>query len=726
MLFRIVGYTPFWHLKPGVHVSVHVSTELDRYWTRLIRFLGAITETEDWTKRTTSIPSSAAGPFEGKRHPIVRGSHVTVRHLHYSGPVTISVGVWLREPPTIESTVLHTEFAHEDIDLLADTDGALIVGSRDDSGFLALSSTGLSLGSKQWYEVGMAVDCDAGTIAVSVRSRASGDTTQTKVLHDCSTSSELLSISVGGIRGDNLDGADALLQGNLDGKVEHLRLWSPTADALRDIVREAAGQPVGHWDFSALPYRDEIKDLRGRFPDAIITNAPTRAVTSSEWCGQVTDFTKSPELYAAVFLHRDDLSDARWPAAFELTVPDDTPSGAYCLILSEQPDPNYADPTSFYPIPLFVAPSAGRASEIALVLPTFSYRSYANNTLYEDADPGLYELKGPTRSAIVYDYCVEEQLRSLYCSHPDNSGVHIASLLRPQASVRPDLVSQLHSFTHQLSADLEIIQWLETLEASYDVLTDEQLHLEGSAALRPYRIALTGSHPEYSTNALLDAYAGYLDGGGNLLYLGGNGFTLRVAIDAAKPWLQELRRGDAGAIWDDAPGESRHQVDGELGGLWRRIGRPPNLLTGLGYSAIGFSGDGTYVAPARPDLAKLPSRLRDVIARLGDAAFGVAGLELDCYDTLLGSNPDAVIFGQLNEVPAGYTPTGEYLAPLMPDPTAAINSSLRSHLIYQRNRGGGHTASFGSIRWASALNKPGDPARVNAITTAALLDFLER
>ena len=39
----------------------------------------------------------------------------------------------------------------------------------------------------------------------------------------------------------------------------------------------------------------------------------------------------------------------------------------------------------------------------------------------------------------------------------------------------------------------------------YDVVTDHDLHREGVALLAPYKVVLTGTHPEYHTEHTLDA-----------------------------------------------------------------------------------------------------------------------------------------------------------------------------------------------------------------------------
>jgi hypothetical protein len=83
-----------------------------------------------------------------------------------------------------------------------------------------------------------------------------------------------------------------------------------------------------------------------------------------------------------------------------------------------------------------------------------------------------------------------------------------------------------------------------------------------------------------------------------------------------------------------------------------------------------------------------------------------------------------VVFGTLNTLPSHYVPVGGYVGPLAPDPAAAVAGQLRSDLIFFRTPAGGAVASFGSIRWASGLNLPGDPSAVRALSTAALEDLL--
>jgi N,N-dimethylformamidase len=73
--------------------------------------------------------------------------------------------------------------------------------------------------------------------------------------------------------------------------------------------------------------------------------------------------------------------------------------------------------------------------------------------------------------------------------------------------------------------DLCLIDWLDAQGVAYDVVSDHDLHEMGAALLAPYRLVMTGSHPEYFTLEMLQALEAHLGAGGRLMYMGGNGST---------------------------------------------------------------------------------------------------------------------------------------------------------------------------------------------------------
>lgn len=148
----------------------------------------------------------------------------------------------------------------------------------------------------------------------------------------------------------------------------------------------------------------------------------------------------------------------------------------------------------------------------------------------------------------------------------------------------------------QFNADTHILGWLETIGEDFDVMTDEDLHAEGLASLGGYRTVVTGTHPEYYSAAMLDALKAFVDGGGRLMYLGGNGFYWRISYSSSSPGAIELRRSESGIRpWEPGTGNYYHSFTGEYGGLWRRNGRPPNQLAGVGMTSQGFDVSSPYV-----------------------------------------------------------------------------------------------------------------------------------
>ena len=84
------------------------------------------------------------------------------------------------------------------------------------------------------------------------------------------------------------------------------------------------------------------------------------------------------------------------------------------------------------------------------------------------------------------------------------------------------------------------------------------------------------------------------------MYLGANGWYWRIAYHETLPGVIEVRRAEDGIrAWAAEPGEYYHSFTGEYGGLWRRNGRPPNVVAGIGFSAQGFDISLLLPAPAR-------------------------------------------------------------------------------------------------------------------------------
>ena len=260
------------------------------------------------------------------------------------------------------------------------------------------------------------------------------------------------------------------------------------------------------------------------------------------------------------------------------------------------------------------------------------------------------------------------------------------------------------------------------------MVTDEDLHHEGVAALEGYRVVITGTHPEYYSTPMRDALEQWLTRNGRLMYMGGNGFYWRIAYHPEDPGIIEVRRAEDGTrAWISQPGEYYHQFSGEYGGLWRRLGKPPNQLVGIGFAAQGFDG-GTYyrVQPGAldPRVAFIVEGVDEgeIWGNYGNQGGGAAGEEVDRWDEALGSPRHALILATSENHKPGMLRVKEefhMMEPLGDDP------QVRADMVFFEVPGGGAVFSTGSISYAGALAHNGYANGIAQLTRNVLQRFLD-
>ena len=420
-----------------------------------------------------------------------------------------------------------------------------------------------------------------------------------------------------------------------------------------------------------------------------------------------------------------------WQADFAWTVPADTPSGVYCARLAS-PDGAREDL-----VPFCVRPPRGRATaDVAVLLPTASYMAYANDHNSVDvaaAEMMMGRLIVLQPADLYFDEHREYGL-ALYDTHSDGSGVCYSSRLRPILNMRPKhaaWVGGAGSGLWQFNADTHLIDWLEAKDITYDVVTDEDLHAEGASLLAPYRTVLTGTHPEYHSTAMWDATRAYLDGGGRLMYLGANGWYWRIAWHGQLPGVIEVRRAEDGIrTWAAEPGEYYHSFTGEYGGLWRRQGRPPNVLLGTGFTAQGFDVSGWYERQPDSFDARAAFIFEGIGAdeKIGDFGLvggGAAGLELDRVDPLLGTPPHTLKLASSVGHTDLYLLVAEEILVTTPNLSGTQNENVRADMAFFEGPEGGAVFSISSIAWCGSLSHDGYANNVSRITENVLRRFLD-
>jgi hypothetical protein len=94
------------------------------------------------------------------------------------------------------------------------------------------------------------------------------------------------------------------------------------------------------------------------------------------------------------------------------------------------------------------------------------------------------------------------------------------SFLRPDPTATP--IFGYYDDLHLTPPEVWFLSWLDNSGYSYDVYSDLDFD-RGIPGLNQYQTLILDSHPEYWTATMYQNLQGYLNQGGDLLYLGGNG-----------------------------------------------------------------------------------------------------------------------------------------------------------------------------------------------------------
>lgn len=622
------------------------------------------------------------------------------------------------------------------IGLAIDGKGRPMATLGDGQGFVRLESPAV-LQEGRWYRLWVSRDCAAGTLELGCQPLEGG-----KPVGKATVASRK-------IEGAAALGVERLLLGatapgagdpfRFSGRIEAPLVLDRAAGGA-DIEAVLAGTGrgvVGHWDLAQEISSNRIVDVGPNGLHGRLVNQPTRALIGSTWTGREMCWRHAPDEYAAVHLHDDDIDDCRWPTTHRWRIPDGFKSGVYALMLEAGAEREN--------IPVFVVPPKGkRTARIALLVSTFTYVVYHNHARPE------WQLDEVWRKAWI-DQAAEwgayphnpgqhgEYGLSTYNVHTDGSGISTASWHRPMLNVRVGYITYPYpdiraSGLRHFPADSHLTTWLEKKGFAFDVITDWELHHEGHELLKDYAVVMTGTHPEYHTREMLDALTAYRDGGGRFCYLGGNGFYWKIALSKEKPGLIEIRRAEGGIrAWAAEVGEYYNQLDGEYGGLWRRNGRPPQKLAGVGFTAQGnFVGSYYRILEEGRDPRTawmLEGITEETIGSYGLSGHGAAGFELDRSDKRLGTPLNAVVVARSErhppEAPWVLVPE-EHLTHIVTLPGVPARELIHADLTFFETAGGkGAVFSTGSITFCGSLLHDGAQNGVSRLLQNVLDRFLD-
>ncbi|MGH7188447.1 MAG: N,N-dimethylformamidase beta subunit family domain-containing protein, partial [Acetobacteraceae bacterium] len=619
---------------------------------------------------------------------------------------------------------------------------ALAIG--DGSGRCITIRSGKTMLERHWYAVSVALDPKTRLVRLDQRpfqpyalidDHASLEATATMV--PAAVSAPLLLAGCpepDGTVGQHFDGkidAPALLGGMHPPSCHSALLQPSLPPALVPSV-------LARWDFSRDICSTRTIDLGPHAHAGELVNLPARGMKGWNWTGEEHAWSRRPQEYGAIHFHHDDLYDAGWETSVALVVPLELPSGPYALHASSGESDEQATRECY--LAFFVRPPRARSlrhgrPEIVFLAPTASYMAYANHAEHITARGAELQMGRLLQfgHADLYMYEHPELAGSLYDSHADGSGVCYSSRLRPILNFMPRYHSWLGghgSALYQYNADTHLFAWLEHHGIGYDVITDEDLHEEGVDLLGGYRVIMTGTHPEYYSTPMWDAMKAWLDRGGRLMYLGGNGWYWRIAFHPSLPGVIEVRRAEDGIrTWAAEPGEYHHSFNDEYGGLWRRNGRPPNLIGGIGFIAQGFDVSSYYRRAPDADDPRVAFLFHDVpdekIGDFGLIGGGAAGLELDCLSAVLGSPPNALRLASSEAHSPLMMLVNEEFGVVPPNLGGDTNDRVHADLVFAETPAGGALFATGSIAWCGSLSHNAYDNNVSRLTLNALRRFLD-
>ena len=673
----LLGYVDKLSARPADTLNFKVSSNGDTPFTAfLVRSVSAdpnpagpgILEedaSEYFTKR--EVPSRHQAFFPGS---------YGVAQSEISAPSGATLMLSVHVFPTLKCERAQTVFSVGDYALYLDSAGAASVRMGETT-----ISTGNSLKLRCWYRIDVCIE--AGRVTLKQRSLESNNETVTEMSDRLSAVTMKGRPCVAARYGRDDDHASEFFNGKIE---------SP--------MISANGQTLCAWDFGQDMSSTTVPGTVG--PSLDLVNFPARAVTGSAWDASEMNWVHKPEHYAAIHFHEDDIYDFGWGTDFSFTIPDDMASGVYVMRL-ECGD-------HWDAIPFFITPPLGKPrSDLCVLVSTYTYAIYGNHAR-PDFEPSWLnkaaEWKGyPHNPAEHTQYGL-----STYNYHSDGSGICHASHRRPLFNLRPGYQTFGNtscSGLRHFQADSHLISWLHKKGIDYDIVTDEDLQIHGSSAISAYKAVTTGTHPEYHTSETLNALRDYRDTGGNLVYLGGNGFYWRIALHKENDGMLEIRRAEDGIrAWAAEPGEYYNAFDGTYGGLWRRNGRAPQALVGIGFAAQGnFFGDPYKRVCKDPAFDWVFDGIDgDIIGDFGLSGNGAAGFELDHMDDRIGTPDSAVLLARSVTRENGFMLVPEEQLTHITNLTGGPESEAKhADMIYAEYAGGGSVFATGSITFCGSL-----------------------
>ena len=746
---HLAGYCDRFSARPGERLDIMVTAEgTDEVELQLVRLIHGDENPEGPGFVEREVDAAVNGTHAVAKQHTQLGSFLRVGdpdgRLAPGGPFTLWAYIWPRTPANGRQGIL-TRWQDADgsgYALEINADGALAFRAGDGSATGAIAAD-IPLIARQWYLVAASYDPASGAAKLyqePVENRYSNHLSKIVPLErSCHVSGQLGAKPAAAdadflwaAAGDREAERGAFASQLYNGKIDRAGV---TGEVLRrdalDGARAAGGVPaadavIAAWDttagYSATGIDDTVVDTGPHALHGEGVNRPVRGMTGFNWSGHEDCFRYAPSQFGGIEFHEDALADCGWQPTISMEVPD-VKSGVYAARLRAGEAEEH--------VVFFLRPKQPTAP-IAMLMPTCSYLAYANERI--GLDTGIAQVLS-SQVTVIHEWDLElrqhpEYGASCYDSHRDGAGICYSTRLRPILNMRPRHRMAPTVVPWQFPADLSIICWLETMGYDYDVITDEDLHQEGLACLKPYNVVINATHAEYYSENMMDATEDYLACGGRLMYLSGNGYYWVVSFRDGDMDVMEVRRLDLGTrAWNAEPGEHYMVSNGERGGLWRGRGRAPQKLLGTGFTSEGMDDSKPY--RKMPD-AENPAVSwvfdgvdGDIIGDEGLGVGGAAGIEFDRYDLALGTPPHTLILASSEGHSDNFPLVVEDIPCNYPGMGGTQDHLIRADMTYFTTPNDGAVWSASSIAWGQALPINGCDNSASKVTANVLNAFMK-
>lgn len=718
----VTGYLSSLSVRQGERIDCMVSATASEVTLDVVRLLHGDDNPEGPGRKVFDVAEIPAVRAPGGLQDVHLGSCVVVPTVGFQPLIGLELDVLIH--PTMPRSGKVQTIAS----LLGAGEGPVLTIAISIEGRLVVTGdAGVSLCSLEvpwrrgsWYRLVMGIAADGTVVLTCTQLHDGGESAVGRTEGDRVATGEAALAVVFAASTCRRVGEQWIPRKVFNGKLEHPVLRRVDGGGLRSVIAD--------WRFEQSLHGAVCEDTGGGEYDGIVVNAPLRAATGHNWVGREIDYRRIPEQYGAIHFHDDDLDDAAWIPNATITIPDGLASGVYAVRIAAGSEVDH--------VPFVVVPAPGAPRErIAVLLPTFTYIAYANERMvtrldFEGDQMSDHPIHPGNRDIELAQH--PEWGLSLYDVHSDGSTCVYSTSLRPIPNLRLDYRAWLQNAPRHLSADLYLVDWLTERGYGFDVITDHDVNRDGMRLLDDYDLIITGSHPEYVSERMLDALDSHVNTGGSLMYLGGNGFYWVTSQDEDRPHLIEVRRGAVGTRPSEgAPGEGHHSTTGETGGLWRERGRWPNRLTGIGMTAQGW--DSKAPGYRRTDEGRatefdfvFEGVEEDVIGDFGLIMNGASGDELDRFDLDRGSPPETVVLATTTGHSDFYQLVGEDVLASRAGLGGTESPEVRSDMTWLEKPAGGAVFSIGSICYTGSLSHNGYRNNVSAVTGNVIDEMLRR